>query len=180
MVNHKEWPLQPVDISSTMLRESGPTLDKAVFDSSIASCQGIVLIYDVTSHESFDLVTQDAYMHVLRLRQAMSTHNPNWGKRCGFLLVGNKLDLVTELPEKRQVEKEMAEEWAQSQGFRHIEVSSKDRHAVDKAMVTLVSSIEVSRRRDERDRLADKSEVRSEPDRPSFKSRIKSTLKKSS
>ncbi|CBX97203.1 predicted protein [Plenodomus lingam JN3] len=72
VVNHKEWPLQPVDISSTMLRESGPTLDKAVFDSSIASCQGIVLIYDVTSHESFDLVTQDAYMHVLRLRQAMS------------------------------------------------------------------------------------------------------------
>ncbi|KAF2845525.1 P-loop containing nucleoside triphosphate hydrolase protein [Plenodomus tracheiphilus IPT5] len=177
-VNGKEWPLRPMDISSTMLREPGLGLDETIFNLSFAKSEGIILLYDITSRTSFDLVTQDAYIHALSTRHFMSTNNPNWGKRCGFVLVGNKVDITTDSPGTREVEREMAEEWAQSQGFRHIEVSSKNRAAVDEAMVMLVTSIEVARRRDERDKAA-KKEARSKARRPSLKSRIRSTFVKS-
>lgn len=178
LVSGKEWPLRPMDISSTMLRDSDPILDKAVFNLSFAKSKGIVLMYDLTSRASFDLLTQDAYMHALTVRQGMSTNDPNWGKRCGFVLVGNKADIVADHPEKRDVEREIAEEWAQSQGFRHVEVSSKDRDTVDEAMVILVKNIEASGRRDERDRLTKKNELRTNAERLSLRGHIKSTFDK--
>ncbi|KAI8941932.1 hypothetical protein NX059_000046 [Plenodomus lindquistii] len=177
-VNGKKWPLRPMDISSTMLRDSDPLLDKSAFDFCFRKADGIVLLFDLTSRASFDMLTQDAYLHALTVRDSMSTYDPNWGKRCGFVIVGNKADVVMDDTSVREVEKEVGEEWAQSQGFRYVEVSSRDRRTVDEAMVTLVKSIEVARRRDERDRVAARKEGKLKAERVSLKSRIRSAFEK--
>lgn len=162
------------------MRDPDPALSTTVFHLSFANAQGIVLLYDVTSRATFDLITRDAYLYALTARQSMSTGSEHWGKRCGFVLVGNKADVVRDEPDKREVETEMAAEWARSQGFEHVEVTSTERAHVDGAMAMLVQNIELAKRRDKKDQVTDEVEAKStnRKDRVSFRSRLKSTVEK--
>lgn len=143
-----------MDISSTVLRDPDPNLNTEIFKRSLAEADAIVLLYDITSKQSFDRVTDEAYIYTWLCRPSTVSRgdNPPKGKkRFGCIVVGNKLDIVKRNPEKRAVSQDMAEQWASSQGFRHIEVTSKERHEVDTAMEGLVRSIDVMRERDEKD-----------------------------
>ena len=130
-----------------------------MIDSYIAAADGIVLLYDITSRHSFDRVTNRTYMHVWDARNTVSRKTGDQGKmeglkkRFGCVVVGNKKDLVNveDGERKREIDKEEAEQWAESQGFRGLEVSSNNREEVEEAVNLLVKSVKRARRMDNRD-----------------------------
>lgn len=81
-------------------------------------------------------------------------------KRFGCVVVGNKKDIIDRDEGKRQVKKEMADQWASSQGFRHIEISSNERKEVEDAVQALVDSVQRARRMDAKDIRDSKSDVK--------------------
>ena len=130
-----------------------------MIDSYIAAADGIVLLYDITSRHSFDRVTNRTYMHVWDARNTVSRKTGDQGKmeglkkRFGCVVVGNKKDLVNveDGEKKREIDTEEAEQWAESQGFRGLEVSSNNREEVEEAVNLLVKSVKRARRMDNRD-----------------------------
>lgn len=142
------------DISSTTIRDPDPNLYEGVFKYMLNMADGIVLLYDVTNRESFERVTMDAYRYLWMCRSSASSGGfayPAGKQRFGCILVGNKADLLKEDPGKRQVSKATAEQWAQSQGFRHYEVTTNDRKLLEDAVEGLVKSINLMKKRDKSD-----------------------------
>ncbi len=80
-------------------------------------------------------------------------------KRFGCVVVGNKKDVVDDNEELREVKKEMAEQWAASQGFRHFEINSHKRGEVEDVVRALVDSVQRARRMDARDVGGSKEDV---------------------
>lgn len=143
-----------MDLNLTTLRDTDPNFYVRFFKVALANTDGLVLLYDVTSRESFDKVTNEAYTYVWMCRKSvLHTDVPchTGRQRFGCILVGNKADLVRLDPSKREVSKEMAAQWAQSQGFKHYEVTSNDRGEVEDAVEGLVKSIRSMQRRDKHD-----------------------------
>jgi predicted GTPase len=102
-------------------------------------------------------------------------------KRFGCVVVGNKKDIIDRDEGKRQVKKEMADQWASSQGFRHIEISSNERKEVEDAVQALVDSVQRARRMDAKDIRDSKSDVSSLGNsKLSQKSTIRSFIKHTS
>ncbi|CAG5178823.1 uncharacterized protein ALTATR162_LOCUS8893 [Alternaria atra] len=133
-------------------------------DTYIASAHGVVLLYDITSLFTFDHLIQHTYLHIWHCRNTVFIKDGTEGsmqgvrKRFGCVVVGSKKDIVDEDKGKRQVKKEMAEQWAASQGFRHIEISSNERKEVEDAVRDLVDSVQRARRMDARDVRDSKSD----------------------
>lgn len=143
-----------MDLNSSVLRDSDPNLSTDFFESCLARADGIVLLYDITSRQSFDDVTDEAYMYAWLCRCAEGAKGEKYltgRQRFGCVLVGNKADLVKAEPERRQVSKEMAEQWAESQGFRHFEVTSQSTNEVEDTVAAVIKSVKKSRRQDAED-----------------------------
>ena len=71
------------------------------------------------------------------------------------MLVGNKLDLVqAENKAKRQVPRDLAEEWASMVGHKSFEVDRFDRENLEVIMRELVRSVKWAKRRNEEDSKA--------------------------
>lgn len=87
---------------------------------------GIIMIYDVTSSESFDHVEE-------WLSEVDRYANENTSK----LLVGNKADLV----EEKQVSEEMAQSFADKLGISFLETSAKTATNVDAAFLTMAQEL---------------------------------------
>ncbi|KAJ4363428.1 hypothetical protein N0V83_009721 [Neocucurbitaria cava] len=167
-----DWTLSFTDLSSTVLRDTDLTMRSSFFDTTLASADGIFLLYDITSLQSFESLTDSAYFYLWDCRSPSSgggdsssghaLKNPD-RRRFGCVVVGNKADVVRAEPEKREVSAEMAEQWASSQGFGHVEVDSNERGEVEGAVETLVESIKIAWKRDaeeveERKRMGERRE----------------------
>lgn len=137
-----------LDFSSTTIRTAGPNFSSEYFTRSLSSAPGIVLLYDITSKESFEYITNQAYMYLWMCRRYL--HGGVGAKHCDMVLVGNKTDIVLGEPDKRQVDKDLAEEWAQSQGMKHFEVTTYDRQQLEEVARTLMVAIEKTKRRIEK------------------------------
>ncbi|KAF7677846.1 hypothetical protein GT037_004705 [Alternaria burnsii] len=139
---------------------------REVLNTYIASADGVVLLYDVTSLFSFDHLIQHTYLQIWQCRNTVFFKDGAEGrmqglkKRFGCVVVGNKKDIIDRDEGKRQVKKEMADQWASSQGFRHIEISSNERKEVEDAVQALVDSMQRARRMDARDIRDSKSDVK--------------------
>lgn len=147
------WTLALIDISSALIREQSETLDRFTFNMWVREAHGVVLLYDITSMSSFDRITNDGYVHVI-LRRCEDSLRPDGliypagGPRFGCVLVGNKADLAAE---RRQVPKELAQDWADSQGMQFFELNSSDEAAIEEVMKALMKSIARAERRDAED-----------------------------
>lgn len=130
---------------------------RRVLNEYIGSADGVVLIYDITAQWSWDSLIKYTYPHIYHCRNTIFTKDGTEGrmqgvkKRFGCVVVGNKKDMVDEDGSKRQVKKDMVEQWAASQGFRHVEMSSNERGEVEDVIRTLVDSVQRARRMDARD-----------------------------
>lgn len=133
-----------MDLSSTTLRAAEPTFQSDIFIMSLSKAVGIVLIYDVTSLESFEHVTEDAYMALWTCKGYMG--GGVVGKSCECILVGNKADLVEKDPHKREVSKDLAEQWAQSQGMQHLELTAREHKPVRDAVHDLMRAVRRAKR----------------------------------
>ncbi|CAN9429787.1 unnamed protein product [Alternaria alternata] len=139
---------------------------REVLHTYVASADGVVLLYDVTSLFSFDHLIQHTYLQIWQCRNTVFIKDGAEGrmqglkKRFGCVVVGNKKDTIDRDEGKRQVKKEMANQWASSQGFRHIEISSNERKEVEDAVQALVDSVQRARRMDAKDIRDSKSDVK--------------------
>ena len=137
-----------------------------VLDAYIASADGIILLYDIASKYSYERVTNEVYFHAWECRDTVYRRDGKDGKmwrskkRFGLVLVGNKKDLIhgQDAEAKREVNKYEAEEWAECQGFRGLEVSSYKREEVEEAVKALVASVEKAKRQEARDDRDSKEE----------------------
>lgn len=87
---------------------------------------GIIMVYDVASSESFDHVEE-------WLSEVDRYANENTSK----LLVGNKADLI----EEKQVTKETAQSFADKLGISFLETSAKTATNVDNAFLTMAKEL---------------------------------------
>lgn len=88
-----------------------------ITSSYYRNCSGIIIVYDITSHESFEKVSE----WVEEVRRYVS--------KVPLLLVGNKCDME----DKRDVRKEEGEELSQKLGLIFMETSAKTAENIDKA-----------------------------------------------
>jgi len=87
---------------------------------------GIIMVYDVTSQESFDHVEE-------WLSEVDRYANENTSK----LLIGNKADLI----EEKQVQEETAQRFADKLGISFLETSAKNATNVDAAFLTMAKEL---------------------------------------
>ncbi|CAK59595.1 unnamed protein product (macronuclear) [Paramecium tetraurelia] len=88
--------------------------------------QGLILLYDITDHESF--INLENY-----LEEAIQHHD----SLLSIILIGNKVDLDS----KRQVSIEEAEDFAQKKGFPFFEISAKTNHNIDLVLEYCLSDV---------------------------------------
>ncbi|OAL55072.1 P-loop containing nucleoside triphosphate hydrolase protein, partial [Pyrenochaeta sp. DS3sAY3a] len=153
--------LSLTDLSSTPIIKNDIVFPTSLFRNLPHNADGIVLLYDITDGATFDKLTTVVYQWLwtgrspapgsISTQSRPSAPKPTAPRRFGCVLVGTKADVVSQDPSKRQVSRGMAEQWAQSQGFRHFEVDTRDRTQVEGAVEGLVRSIGVMRRRDAMD-----------------------------
>ena len=94
---------------------------------SYRGAQGVIIVYDITSMESFDEVKQQYIEDIERYAC----------EDISRLLVGNKSDLTY----KRAVETVSAKEFADSLGIPFFETSAKNAMNVEEVFITLISKI---------------------------------------
>ena len=103
---------------------------KVLRDTSLRSGQGFILMYSITSRESFDSLTEfHTAVTDIKLK-IMEDNTP-------LIIIGTKCDLDSE----RQVSKEEGEEFANMLECPFFEASSKDRINIDEPMCQLVRLI---------------------------------------
>jgi GTPase SAR1 family protein len=131
-----------MDLNNTMLRSGDPDLDEDYFNGVFKQCSGVVLLFDITSRKSFDLITQNGYLRTIRKRRQFTEDGENsmpypaGHQRLGCILVGNKVDRK----EKREVSRDLAEWWAESQNMKYIELDTSKQWLINDAMAELVRS----------------------------------------
>ncbi|KAH8702948.1 hypothetical protein GQ44DRAFT_552752, partial [Phaeosphaeriaceae sp. PMI808] len=60
-----------MDLSSTAVRTADETFSADFFVSTLSRAAGIILLYDVTSRESFEHITNQAFMYACMCKQYM-------------------------------------------------------------------------------------------------------------
>ena len=111
----------------------------------VKEADAVVLLYDITSLESFEYITRQAYDFLWSCRRLVkgTVGGVPGDERQSFgcVLAGNKLDLVNAKPDLRAVDQFLAEEWAYTQGFRSIELNSLARSGPEQALKLLVKNV---------------------------------------
>ena len=127
-----------IDIKNTSIEINGKNIKLQIWDTAgqekyraltrsfLIKAQGILALYDITNHTSFDnlqswltLIKEECYVDI------------------PVIIVGNKMDLE----EKRIVDKEEASEYAKKQNVEFIETSSKTGENVEKTLYMLTEKV---------------------------------------
>lgn len=111
-----------LQIWDTAGQERYMSIGKGVFRGSDAC----ILVYDITDRSSFDALTlwHERFLQGVGVTSESATKN-----EFIFVLLGNKSDLG----EKRQVNKELAQRFSEENGFIFFETSAKDGSQVQEA-----------------------------------------------
>jgi hypothetical protein len=157
-IDNQECEATYMDYSSTTVRAADASFSADIFMCGLGSAAGIVLLYDITSLSSFQHITNKAYTYARMCNKYMGSEED--GNTCEYILVGNKADLVKEEPRKREVDRDMAEEWAQSQGIKHREVCSHEAEGPHDAARQLITAIKRTKERESREVHAQRRQKR--------------------
>jgi small GTP-binding protein len=104
---------------------------EALFDQYMRSCGGFLLVYSITSEESFRKI-QEMHERILRVKDV---------EKCNCVLVGNKSDLE----EDRMVSTQAGQELAQKFKCPFFEASAKNRVNVEEAFFDCVREMRKTR-----------------------------------
>jgi hypothetical protein len=143
------------DLSSTTIRTADATFSPDLFMRVLSTAAGVVLIYDVTSLQSFEHITNQGYGYACMCNQYIGEKASDRVRE--YTLVGTKKDIVQKDPEQRQVDKELADEWAQGQGMKHVELSTHTRADVEDVAQALIRSINRAREHAREEQLEDRN-----------------------
>ncbi|KAL5379524.1 hypothetical protein DPSP01_008401 [Paraphaeosphaeria sporulosa] len=135
-----------MDVSLTPIRVREPGFVSSLFDLFLRDTDGVLLLYDITSEESYKHVTEFGWDYIWACRSSLPS------KRFGCTLVGNKVDLVRGGDStKRQVPKDRAEEWASMVGVNAFEVDRFDKSVLEDVLRDLVKHTDWAQRRTRED-----------------------------
>lgn len=115
-------------VKMTVWDTAGQERFRTVTSSYYRGAQGVILVYDVTSRDTFENLDQ--------WLKEVNLYTPENGEGIAKLLVGNKIDL-----EDRAVTREEAEDWARSQGMLFLEASAKTKIGIQQCFLELVQKI---------------------------------------
>jgi len=122
----RRWKSTEKTVKLQIWDTAGQERFRTITSSYYRGAQGIILVYDCTDKESFNNVKQ--WIGEIE-RYACENVNK--------LLVGNKADLADE----RQVDTNVAKEFAESYGIPFIETSAKTSYNVEKCFVQMAAAI---------------------------------------
>ncbi|OSS48268.1 hypothetical protein B5807_07778 [Epicoccum nigrum] len=144
-VEERTTDLTLMDLSTSFLKPEQSMHSPEWAETILADADGVVLLYDVTSSQSFDFITNQAYRYLWGCRRFNDgrREGAEGGERDSFgcVLVGNKADLIIEDQASRAVPLNLANDWALTQGIRSIEVDSLARNGPESALRLLVKNI---------------------------------------
>ncbi|KAF2686276.1 P-loop containing nucleoside triphosphate hydrolase protein [Lentithecium fluviatile CBS 122367] len=143
-----------LDLSLTPMRTQEEGFRSDIFEKQLLDSHGVVFLYDVTDKRSYDLITEHAYTLTYLSRRSETYAGKPWPsgrQRFGCVLVGNKADITAKHPEKREVSKGKAGEWASMHGWKSYEVSCYVREELEEVVRGLVESSKKAERRDAED-----------------------------
>lgn len=118
------------DIKIQIWDTAGQERFRAITKNYYRGCHGIILIYDVTSHESFD-----------NIRKWINDIRENADNNPVIIIVANKIDLV----DTRVISKESGLELAKEYNMPYFECSAKSGFAVNEAMTCLIDTIVIAK-----------------------------------
>jgi GTPase SAR1 family protein len=150
--NNTRYLIEIQDLSLTPMLSHDPNFSQAIFEHILSTADGIILLYDITDENSYDSLTEHAYELTCPDREEVRSPGhvyPTRRKRLGGVLVGNKVDLVEAEGggARRQVRKEKAKEWASMHAWKHFEIDTYRREAVEEVIEALLESIAKMERR---------------------------------
>ena len=119
---------------------------KTLTPSFLRNAEGVIIVFDVTSQDSFDNV-----------KGWINSIKSNLGEKIiPIIIVGNKIDMEN----MREISKEDGKKIASENGFKYFETSAKTGIGVDEAIKEIVNQILD---------IQDKNEDEKVDERPSFK-----------
>ncbi|KAF2001522.1 hypothetical protein P154DRAFT_619211 [Amniculicola lignicola CBS 123094] len=77
-VNGVTYALDLMDLNASHYREGDPALSAFIFEHWLQEADGVVLLYDITSPSSFDLITDEGYINVFLNRKATRDDGKQW------------------------------------------------------------------------------------------------------
>ena len=155
-----------VNLLVQMWDTAGQERMRALSSSFYKNAKGVMLIYDITSKESF-----------ARLKFWLKELHKSTDEKVKVTVVGNKIDLLAQ----REVSKEEAQKFASERGFYYMEVSAKTNQGacVTLAVEMLVKEIIREMRKEDFDNLRKEAELKLSTLREVQTARIAVGVKKS-
>jgi GTPase SAR1 family protein len=132
-----------MDVNNTHLRTLNPwSLNRKFYLNVFQNYGGFILLYDITSKQSFDHIIDNGYKRILDNRKRRTAEGPDGIpypsglQRFGCVLVGNKCDRE----DQRQVDRDLAQWWADSQGIKFFEIDSQKQFPINEIIVEVIRS----------------------------------------
>ena len=128
-VNSKNEIINDTNVLVKLWDTAGQERFRALTPSYLRNAEGVMLIYDITSSESFE--------DLKSWLDSLKTHFGEKNLIIPIVIVGNKIDLE----DMREIQKNNAIKFANEYNYKYFEVSAKTGEGVDDAVRELVKQI---------------------------------------
>ena len=121
--------IDDINVQVKLWDTAGQERFRAITPNNLRNAEGIMLVFDVTNSDSFNGLKD--------WLESIKTHFGEKNISIPIIIVGNKIDLE----DKRDVEKDDANKFAQENNYKYFETSAKTGEGVDNAVRELVRQI---------------------------------------
>ena len=121
--------IDDINVQVKLWDTAGQERFRAITPNNLRNAEGIMLVFDITNSDSFNDLKD--------WLESIKTHFGEKNISIPIIIVGNKIDLE----DKRDVEKDDANKFAQENNYKYFETSAKTGEGVDNAVRELVRQI---------------------------------------
>ena len=121
--------IDDINVQVKLWDTAGQERFRAITPNNLRNAEGIMLVFDITNSDSFNGLKD--------WLESIKTHFGEKNISIPIIIVGNKIDLE----DKRDVEKDDANKFAQENNYKYFETSAKTGEGVDNAVRELVRQI---------------------------------------
>ena len=121
--------IDDINVQVKLWDTAGQERFRAITPNNLRNAEGTMLVFDITNSDSFNALKD--------WLESIKTHFGEKNISIPIIIVGNKIDLE----DKRDVEKDDANKFAQENNYKYFETSAKTGEGVDNAVRELVRQI---------------------------------------